>query len=228
MQQVRRPPEARSYTDVVFLPYDGYFGSTVDTLAQLRRLLEDGWSGLDLPAGVLGELVQAEGGVNVPRRAWVRGLAALCREFGTLLIVDDIQMGNGRAGTFFSFEPHDLVPDVVLLSKSIGGGLPLSVLLMTPSATSSGPIDIAGSRRAPLRQPAIDRAGVVALDAEPVAALSRQLERPHAVGRGHVPLRARADEAGPREVLPRGAGRLRDRCGARRELGNVVLDHQWT
>ena len=143
-----RHPAYTQTADVTFMPYDGYFGPTVDTLAQLRRLLQDGWSGLDLPAGVLVELVQAEGGVNIPSPAWVQGLAALCREFGMLLIVDDIQMGNGRTGTFFSFESHELVPDVVLLSKSIGGGLPLSVLLMKPELDQWQPGQHNGTFRA--------------------------------------------------------------------------------
>lgn len=134
--------------NVTFMPFDGYFGPAVDTLAQLRRLLEDSWSGLDLPAAVLVELVQAEGGINIPSRAWVQGLAALCQEFGMLLIVDDIQVGNGRTGTFFSFEQFGVVPDVVLLSKAIGAGLPLSVLLLKPELDQWQPGQHSGTFRA--------------------------------------------------------------------------------
>jgi len=119
--------------DVVFMPFDGYLGEDVDTLAYIRKFFEDTWSGLDLPAAVLVEIVQAEGGINIARPAWLQGLAELCRAHGTLFIADDIQVGNGRTGTYFSFEPYGIVPDIVTLSKSIGGlGLPLSVNLLRP------------------------------------------------------------------------------------------------
>lgn len=64
---------------------------------------------------------------------WLRGLADLCRRHGILLIVDDVQMGCGRTGPFFSFETAGIKPDLVCLSKSIGGyGLPLALTLMSP------------------------------------------------------------------------------------------------
>lgn len=119
--------------NVSFLPYDGYFGRDADTVAYLRRFLEDSGSGVDLPAAVILETIQAEGGVNVAANAWLRELAALCKEFDIVLVVDDIQVGNGRAGSFFSFEEAGIVPDLVILSKSIGGiGLPLALVLMKP------------------------------------------------------------------------------------------------
>jgi diaminobutyrate-2-oxoglutarate transaminase len=120
-------------TNVSFMPYDGYFGPGVDTLTYLRRHLEDDSSGVDLPAAVIVETIQAEGGINVAHKQWLAGLQALCREFGVLLIVDDIQVGCGRTGTFFSFEEAGLEPDLVILSKSISGfGLPMSLLLIRP------------------------------------------------------------------------------------------------
>lgn len=79
------------------------------------------------------ETVQAEGGVNVASTEWLRGLADLCRQHGILLIVDDIQAGCGRTGPFFSFEDAGIVPDLICLSKSIGGyGLPLALTLVRP------------------------------------------------------------------------------------------------
>ncbi|MGI5426021.1 diaminobutyrate--2-oxoglutarate transaminase [Streptomyces sp. CA-179760] len=99
----------------------------------LARLLAGPASGLDRPAAVIVETVQAEGGVNVARAEWLRTLAELCREHEILLIVDDVQVGCGRTGAFFSFEDAGVVPDLVCLSKSIGGyGLPLSLLLIRP------------------------------------------------------------------------------------------------
>lgn len=117
--------------DVSFMPFDGYFGEGVDTLVYLRRFLADQSSGVDIPAAIILETVQAEGGVNVARADWLRGLEALCREYDILLIVDDIQVGNGRTGKFFSFEEAGIRPDLVTLSKAIGGlGLPMALLLI--------------------------------------------------------------------------------------------------
>lgn len=118
--------------DVAFLPYDGWIGG-IDSLDLLTRYLDDPASGLDEPAAVVVETVQGEGGVNVAGEGWLRGLAALCRRRGILLIVDDIQAGCGRTGTFFSHERAGIEPDIITLSKSIGGyGLPMSVVLLRP------------------------------------------------------------------------------------------------
>jgi diaminobutyrate-2-oxoglutarate transaminase len=115
------------------IPYDGYLGTGVDTLEQLERMLCDPSSGMELPAAVILETVQGEGGLNVAGNEWLRRLQALCNEHGIVLIVDDIQAGCGRTGTFFSFEPAGLKPDVVTLSKSLSGyGLPFSVVLIRP------------------------------------------------------------------------------------------------
>jgi len=116
--------------NVAFMPYDGYFGPDVNTIDYMRRFLEDGSSGVDVPAAVIVETVQGEGGINVASVEWLRQLEALCREFDILLIVDDIQVGNGRTGSFFSFERAGITPDMVTVSKSIGGGLPLAMLFM--------------------------------------------------------------------------------------------------
>ncbi|HUK73184.1 MAG TPA: aminotransferase class III-fold pyridoxal phosphate-dependent enzyme, partial [Streptosporangiaceae bacterium] len=76
---------------------------------------------------------QGEGGIRVARPEWLRGLADLCQRHGILLIVDDVQMGCGRTGPFFSFENAGIMPDIVCLSKSIGGyGLPLALTLIRP------------------------------------------------------------------------------------------------
>lgn len=118
-------------SNVSFMPFDGYFGDSIDTLEYLRRFLDDNSSGVDIPAAIIVETVQAEGGINVARYEWLRGLEAICREFDILLIVDDIQVGNGRTGTFFSFEHYGIRPDIITLSKAIGGlGLPISLVLI--------------------------------------------------------------------------------------------------
>ena len=117
----------------VFAPYDGY-GTEGDGLEQLEGLLEDGGSGVDLPAAAIVETVQGEGGLRAASFEWLRRLEALCRRFDMLLVVDDIQAGCGRTGPFFSFEPAGIEPDIVCLSKSIGGyGLPLALTLIRPA-----------------------------------------------------------------------------------------------
>jgi len=113
------------------MPYDGYFGDDADTLAYLDCILADRSAGIDRPAAVIVETVQGEGGLNAARKEWLRRLQALCHQHDMLLIVDDIQAGCGRTGSFFSFDLFDLQPDVVLLSKSLSGfGLPLAVVLL--------------------------------------------------------------------------------------------------
>lgn len=130
-----------------FLPFDGYFGPDVHTIDYLRRFLADQSSGVDLPAAIIVETIQGEGGIHVASNKWLQDLERLCREFDILLIIDDIQMGNGRTGTFFSFERAGITPDMVTLSKSIGGGLPLSLLLMRPELDQWEPGEHTGTFR---------------------------------------------------------------------------------
>lgn len=122
-----------SLNGVTFMPYDGYLGKKTNTIDYLRRVLEDNSSGIDLPAAVILETVQGEGGINIASSKWLQSLQDLCHEFGILLIVDDIQVGCGRTGTFFSFENAGIEPDMVVMSKSLSGfGLPFSLLLLKP------------------------------------------------------------------------------------------------
>ncbi len=119
--------------NVTFMPYDGYLGDNIDTIEYIDRMLSDSSSGVDKPAAVIVETVQGEGGVNVASDHWLRDLEQLCRRHDMLLIVDDIQAGCGRTGTFFSFEPSGIKPDIVTLSKSLSGyGLPMALVLMNP------------------------------------------------------------------------------------------------
>lgn len=115
------------------MPFDHYLDGRIPDFLWFERLLEDQGSGLNQPAAVIVETIQGEGGINVARPEWLRGLADLCKRRDMLLIVDDIQMGCGRTGPFFSFEEAGIVPDIVTLSKSIGGyGLPMSLALFKP------------------------------------------------------------------------------------------------
>ena len=117
----------------VFAPFDGYGGDN-GGLERLARQLDDPSGGIDLPAAAIVETVQGEGGCNAASWSWLSGLQSLLHERGILLIIDDVQAGCGRTGTFFSFEQAGLEPDLIVLSKSIGGlGLPMSLLLLRPS-----------------------------------------------------------------------------------------------
>ena len=115
---------------VTHVPFCDYMGSAFDSIAYLERLLADASSGMDHPAAVIVETVQGEGGLNVASTPWLRDLEQLCRRFDMLLIVDDIQAGCGRTGTFFSFEDAEIRPDIVTLSKSLSGyGIPFAITL---------------------------------------------------------------------------------------------------
>ena len=119
--------------NITRMPFCGYHGRDADTLKMIDKLLSDPSSGVDLPAAAIVETVQGEGGLNVAEKTWLQGLEKLCRKHDILLIVDDIQAGCGRTGTFFSFEPAGIKPDIVTLSKSFSGfGLPMAVVLLHP------------------------------------------------------------------------------------------------
>lgn len=118
--------------NTVSMPFDTFLEAG-DSINYLERYLSDASSGLDLPAAMILETVQGEGGINAASFDWLREIEQLCRRYEILLIIDDVQAGCGRTGTFFSFEPAGIVPDIVCLSKSIGGyGLPLALTLLKP------------------------------------------------------------------------------------------------
>ncbi len=115
------------------MPYDGYLGEDIDTTAFLDKVLSDSSSGVDAPAAVIVETVQGEGGINAASFDWLRNLETVCRKHNILLIVDDIQAGCGRTGTYFSFEEVGIKPDIVTVSKSLSGyGLPFALVLIKP------------------------------------------------------------------------------------------------
>ncbi|MCA3503015.1 MAG: diaminobutyrate--2-oxoglutarate transaminase, partial [Rhodobacter sp.] len=117
-----------------FLPFDGFLGPETDSASILRRMLLEPGSGIDPPAAILLETVQGEGGVRVASDGFLQAVATVAKEAGALLIIDDIQVGCGRTGEFFSFESAGLRPDLVCLSKSVSGyGLPMALLLIGPS-----------------------------------------------------------------------------------------------
>ncbi|HYO33627.1 MAG TPA: diaminobutyrate--2-oxoglutarate transaminase, partial [Nocardioidaceae bacterium] len=128
----------------VQLPYDDPATDVADFEDQLASTP----GGLDGTAAVIVESVQGEGGLNVARDPWLRRLASVCRQHGILFILDDIQMGCGRVGPFFSFEDAGIVPDVVCLSKSISGyGLPMALTLIRPELDVWEPGEHSGTFR---------------------------------------------------------------------------------
>jgi diaminobutyrate-2-oxoglutarate transaminase len=129
-------------------PYDGYFGPEIDTADLLEKQLSDPGSGIDAPAAVIVETVQGEGGLNVASTGWLCKIEEIARKHGALFIVDDIQAGCGRTGTFFSFEKMGISPDIVTMAKSLSGmGLPFAVTLMKPEHDIWAPAEHNGTFR---------------------------------------------------------------------------------
>jgi diaminobutyrate-2-oxoglutarate transaminase len=118
--------------NILRLPFETAPGGE-SALAEYRQALQDPSSGLLPPAAFLVEAVQAEGGVNVASAEWLREVQDLAHELGALFIIDDIQAGIGRTGSFFSFDGMGLAPDIITLAKGLGGyGTPIAMNLNTP------------------------------------------------------------------------------------------------
>ena len=117
-----------NYTVHIPAPYS--MGGNFDSIAYMEQLLSDDHSGYEKPAAIIIETVQQEGGIHVFSKEFLKDLRALCDKYDILLICDEVQIGCSRSGTFFSFERADIVPDIVCMSKSIGGyGIPFAITL---------------------------------------------------------------------------------------------------
>jgi len=133
---------------VMRVPYDGYLENDADGLAMLAQMLDDPSSGMEAPAAFIIETVQGEGGLNVASAEFMRRLEKLARKHESLLIVDDIQAGCGRTGSFFSFEEMGIAPDIVTMAKSLSGmGLPFAMVLLKPEHDIWGPAEHNGTFR---------------------------------------------------------------------------------
>jgi len=120
--------------NITFMPYPYGFMSRFDSIEYIETVLQDTHSGIEKPAAIIVETIQAEGGVIVAPIDWLCRLKSLCTKHNILFICDDIQVGCGRTGTFFSFERANIEPDIVILSKSISGyGLPFALVLHKPN-----------------------------------------------------------------------------------------------
>lgn len=110
-----------------------YMFEGLDTIQYMETMITDDHSGIEKPAALIIETVQAEGGIHVFSAEWLQAVRRFCDAYDILLIIDDIQVGCARTGTFFSFERAGIVPDMVIMSKSIGGyGLPFALTLFKP------------------------------------------------------------------------------------------------
>lgn len=129
----KRKAAGVSLNNTTFMPYDNYFGKGVDTIQYIDKYLSDPSSGVEAPAAFIVETIQAEGGINTASPNWLKKLYDLAKKHDSLLIIDDIQVGCGRTGSFFSFENLGFLPDLICLSKSLSAyGLPMSLLLIKP------------------------------------------------------------------------------------------------
>ncbi|MCU1733799.1 MULTISPECIES: aspartate aminotransferase family protein [unclassified Pseudomonas] len=134
----KRPLGALLTSGVQFMPYPydyrcpfglGGAAGVKANLSYLQNLLSDPEAGVQLPAAVIVEVVQGEGGVIPADLDWLRGVRAITEKAGVALIVDEIQSGFARTGKMFAFEHAGIIPDVVVMSKAIGGSLPLAVMV---------------------------------------------------------------------------------------------------
>ncbi|MCH5519939.1 diaminobutyrate--2-oxoglutarate transaminase [Pseudomonas syringae] len=135
-------------SNVVRLPYDGFLGRDIDSAHIIETMFSAAGAGFEPPAAIILEVVQGEGGLNCARPQWLQRIQRLCQASGALLIIDDVQAGCGRTGTFFSFESADISPDIICLSKSISGyGLPMSLVLIKPEHDQWAPGEHNGTFR---------------------------------------------------------------------------------
>jgi acetylornithine/succinyldiaminopimelate/putrescine aminotransferase len=114
---VYRDPFRPLLPEVEFLPF-----GDAEALARIDRTV----------AGVITEPIQGEGGVRVPPDGWLPALRRRCTEAGALLIFDEVQTGMGRTGRLFACEHWGVVPDVLVLAKALGGGMPLGAFIGAP------------------------------------------------------------------------------------------------
>lgn len=137
-----------SLDNVTFLPFANGGTTNFDSMDYFEAILKDDHSGIEKPAAVFVETVQAEGGINVASVEWLQHLDRICKENGILLVCDEVQVGCSRTGSFFSFERAGIKPDMITLSKSIGGyGFPMSLLLIKDEYDNWKPAEHNGTFR---------------------------------------------------------------------------------
>ena len=131
--------------NVKSLPFFSENHRADEAIAQTKQILDEL---SDAPGAMFIEVVQAEGGVFVANRRWLKFIVDYCADNCVVSIIDDIQCGCGRTGSFFSFDTMDIKPSIICLSKSLSGiGLPMAMLLITPELDIWKPGEFSGTFR---------------------------------------------------------------------------------
>ncbi len=146
-----------SHRDVTFMPYpypyrfpEGFCkeeSATDFCLAQIRLALEDDHSGTGRPGAMLVEPIQGEGGTIIAPRRFIQELRKICDEYDIVLIFDEIQAGLGRCGHWFCAENNNVEPDIITISKGIGGGFPMALIAFKQEMNCWKPGDHIGTFR---------------------------------------------------------------------------------
>lgn len=142
--------------DVFFLPYPysyrcpfGIGGKEAEkvSLHYIENLLNNSHSGLNIPAAFILEAIQGEGGTIEASPTWLQGIRRITKKYDIPLIIDEVQTGIGRTGDMFAFEESGITPDVIVISKAIGGSLPLSLIIYNDHLDKWKPGSHAGTFR---------------------------------------------------------------------------------
>ncbi len=134
--------------DVTFIPYATDLETEDASLDYIRWVLTDDHCGIDKPAAFLLECVQGEGGIKIASTRWLQEVRKICDEHDILMICDEIQSGVGRTGDYFSWERADIEPDMITVSKSVGGfGIPVAFLFVKPELDIFTPGEHTGTFR---------------------------------------------------------------------------------
>ena len=151
-----KDPVLNLMKDVFFLPYPysyrcpfGLGGEEAErvSLYYIENLLKDSHSGLNIPAAFILEAVQGEGGTIAASPTWLQGIRRITKKYDIPLIIDEVQAGIGRTGDMFAFEESGIIPDVIVISKAIGGSLPLSLIVYSDHLDKWKPGSHAGTFR---------------------------------------------------------------------------------
>jgi 4-aminobutyrate aminotransferase-like enzyme len=129
--RVYKTPVISSGMNIIRAPYPyemWYDYDTNDTLSFLEKAVNDPEAGYEKPDSLIVEPVQGEGGYIVPPEGFLRALREFCDKNDMIMIIDEVQTGLGRTGKMWGFEWDSIQPDIVCVSKSIGGGIPLSLV----------------------------------------------------------------------------------------------------
>jgi acetylornithine/N-succinyldiaminopimelate aminotransferase len=110
---------------------EGFTYVAFNDLAAVERVLDD------KTAAVMLEPIQGEGGINVATDDYLKGLRALCDRTGTLLLLDEVQTGMGRTGTYFGYQHYGVIPDIMTLAKALGGGVAIGAMVAKPEIAAA-------------------------------------------------------------------------------------------